>query len=131
MIELHPVDFTDIQHWFVDFQKKSKNFEMIPDKAELTGIYRGEILIGYFATIGYDYKNLVILQGYLRKEDRHKNISRIAIQLLEQKVKQAGYTKILLQTHRAISSYVKFMCKLGFELKKAEFEKQLENINGR
>lgn len=123
MISLQPVNWLQIAPWAVDYQKKSKNFEMIPEEAELTGIYRGDTLIGYFATLGYNYEVLAILQGYLRKEDRHKNISRIAMELLEQKVKEAGYKKIILETHRAVGSYIQFMARMGFELKKAEFEK--------
>ncbi len=131
MIELKPVDFLSIQSWFVDFQKKSKNYEIPPEEAELIGIYRGKELIGYFITLGYDFKDMVILQGYLRKEDRHKNISKIAMKLLEDKIKGIGYKKIILQTQRAAGSYIKFMKNLGFDIKQATFEKELVTINGR
>lgn len=123
MIKLAPVEFSNIQHWFVDYQKKSKNFEMPPEGSEYIGIYKGEELLGYFITTGYDNEVVNINQGYLKPEARHKNLSRISMELLEQGIKKAGYKKIVLGTNRAVGSYIQFMRKMGFSIERAIFSK--------
>ena len=124
MIHLKPVEYTVISKWFVDYQKKSKNFEMPSEHAETIGIYRGEELIGYFIITNYE-NGINIDQGYLKPEARHKNLSRIAMGLLEKAVKQAGKKMIVLSTNRAVSSYQSFMRNMGFSLVKATFVKEL------
>ncbi len=124
MFTLKPVDFNTIQSWFVDYQKKSKNYEMPSDVAELIGIYRSEELIGYFIITNYE-NGILIDQGYLKPEARHKNISKIAMGLLEKSVKQAGKKMIVLSTNRAVSSYQAFMRNMGYGLVKATFMKEL------
>ena len=126
MITLAPVDFLKIQHWFVDYQKKSKNFEMPPDHGQILGIYKGEELIGYFILVCYKEQRVVeINQGYLKPEARHKLYSRIAMKLLEDLVKKNQYKRIVLATNRAVGSYQKFMRDCGFGLIRAEFAKQV------
>lgn len=125
MIHLAPVEFLAVQHWFVDYQKKSKNFEMPPEDAGLLGIYRGTELIGYFITTCYQDGDVEINQGYLKPEARHKNLSRISMELLEDRVKKAGYKKIVLGTNRAVGSYIQFMRKMGFNIERAIFSKQV------
>lgn len=126
MIQLRPVDFMQIQHWFVDYQKKSKNFELPPEEAQMLGIYRGSELIGYFITLTYQDGTVEINQGYLKKEARHKNLSKIAMSLLEQLVKQNGYRKITLGTNRAVGSYIRFMRSMGFGIERAIFSKEVK-----
>ena len=125
MLKLKQVRFIDIQHWFVDYQKKSKNYEMPPEASEFWGIYRNEELIGYFITVAYKSGQVEINQGYLKPEARHKNLSRISLQLLENLVKQAGYKELMLATNRAVGSYQKFMRNCGFSLTKAVFSKKV------
>lgn len=126
MLRLAPVDFLKIQHWFVDYQKKSKNYELPPEQAELIGIYRGDELIGYFVTMAYKDTGIIeINQGYLKPEAGHKNLSRISMQLLEQVTKQHGYKKIMLSTNRAVGSYIKFMAGMGYQLERAIFGKEV------
>lgn len=122
MIKLAPVDFLTIQPFRVDYQKKSKNYEPIPDYAELIGIYRSEELIGYFIITNYE-NGINIDQGYLKPEARHKNLSKIAMGLLEKAVKQSGKKMIVLSTNRAVSSYQTFMKNMGYNLVKATFSK--------
>lgn len=124
MIQLRPTDFLSIQHWFVDYQKKSKNYEMPPENAELLGIYRGEDLIGYFILVAYKEQGIVeINQGYLKPEARHKNLYKISMELLEKVTKQSGYKKIMLGTNRAVGSYIRFMKSMNYSLEKAIFGK--------
>ena len=125
MIRLAPVDFLKIHQWFVDFQKKSKNFEMPPDEGELIGIYRGEELIGYFITVLYTDGTLEINQGYLKPEARHKNLSKISVGLLEESAKKLGVKKIMLGTNRAVGSYIRFMRTMGFSIERAIFSKEI------
>ncbi len=125
MITLAPVDFLAIQSWFVDYQKKSKNFEMPPNEAELVGIYRGQELIGYFITLCYADKTLEINQGYLKPEARHKNLSKISMQLLEEEAKKNGIKRISLGTNRAVGSYIQFMRNMDYHITRAIFEKEL------
>ncbi len=124
MIELKAVDFSQIQSWFVDYQKKSKNYEMPPDEAELIGIYRGQELIGYFITVCSEGE-LEINQGYLKPESRHKNLSRISMELLEKEAKRNGIKKIILCTKRAVGSYIHFMRNMGFNIETAIFSKEI------
>lgn len=124
MIRLAPVDFLTISKWFVDYQKKSKNYEMPSEEAELIGIYRSEELIGYFIITNYE-NGINIDQGYLKPEARHKNLSKISMGLLEKAVKQSGKKMIVLSTNRAVSSYQTFMRNMGFSLVKATFSKEL------
>lgn len=126
MIKLLPVDFSKIQSWFTDYQKKSRNFEMPPEEAELLGIYRGEELIGYFITVCYETGLVEINQGYLKPEARHKNLSKIAMKLLEQLVKSKGYKKIALSTNRAVGSYIRFMRSMDYSIEKAIFSKEVK-----
>ena len=125
MLSLRPVDFYSIQHWFVDFQKKSKCYELPPDEAELSGVYQNEKLIGYFITIGYNYTDLVILQGYLAPEVRHENISNKAMNILEERAKEAGYKRIVIETQRSHKSYIKFMKSMGYGVIKTIFSKEV------
>lgn len=125
MIRLAPVDFLSIQKWFVDYQKKSKNFEMPPEHGEMLGIFRGEELIGYFIVVPYINKTLEINQGYLKPEARHKNLSRISMQLLEEKAKAVGIKKIILGTNRAVGSYIQFMRSMNYHVERAIFGKEL------
>lgn len=128
MIHLKQVDFYKVQHWFVDYQKKSKNYEMPPEGAEFWGVFHGEELIGYFITFSYKRgieRVVEINQGYLKSEARHKLYSKIAMQLLEEKAKKLGFNEITLATNRAVGSYQKFMNKCGFGLSKAVFTKRI------
>ena len=125
MIHLKPVNFLEIQKWFVDYQKKSKNYDMPPEQAGLLGIYKDDELIGYFITVCYKNGTVEINQGYLKPEARHKTYSRIAMELLETAVKNKGFKRISLATNRAVGSYQRFMKSLGFNLVRAEFSKEV------
>ena len=127
MISLKPVDFLTIQKYFVDYQKKSKNYEMPPDQAELVGIYRGEELIGYFITVIYKPQMILeINQGYLKPEARHKNLSKISMSLLEDIARKVGIKKIMLGTNRAVGSYIRFMKSMNYNIERAIFAKEVE-----
>lgn len=125
MLQLKPTDFMDIQHWFVDYQKKSKNFQMPPDEAQILGIYQDNELVGYFILVLYLNKTVEINQGYLKPEARHKALNKQALSLLENVVKKAGYSRLVLGTNRAVGSYQKFMRDCGFALVRAEFAKEV------
>lgn len=125
MIKLAPVDFLQIQHWFVDYQKKSKNFEMPDDNSQLIGIYRGEELVGYFVITVFKDKTVEINQGYLKPEARHKNLSKISMELLEASAKKDGIKKIQLGTNRAVGSYIQFMRSMDYHIERAIFAKEL------
>ena len=126
MIHLKPIDFPAIQQWVTDYRNKSKNWEVIPEEAELIGIFRSEEMIGYFACICYDEGVVEINQGYLKPDARHKAYSRISMELLEKLVKEKGFTKIQLATNRAVGSYQRFMSKMGYSLVRAEFAKAVK-----
>lgn len=125
MIHLKQVDFNTVQHWFVDYQKKSKNYEMPPEQAEYIGIFKGEELIGYFITVTYTSGTVEINQGYLKPEARHKLYSKIALKLLEDAAKKIKCQEIVLATNRAVGSYQRFMKDCGFTLSRAIFNKRL------
>ncbi len=125
MIKLAPVDFLQIQHWFVDYQKKSKNFEMPPEESQLVGIYRNDELVGYFVILVYKDKTLEINQGYLKPEARHKNLSKISMGLLEKAAKTDGIKTIRLGTNRAVGSYIQFMRSMDYHVERAIFAKEL------
>lgn len=125
MIRLQLIDFNTVQHFFVDYQKKAKNYEMPPEEAEFLGIYRGEELIGYFATVGYEDKTLEINQGYLKPTARHQNLSRISLKLLEEQAKKVGMKQVILATNRAVGSYIRFMRKNGYEPSRVIFSKDI------
>jgi hypothetical protein len=112
--------------WLEDFKSKAKHYEDPPQNAELLGIYRGSELIGYFIVVGYtEDMSLEINQGYLKREARHKNLNVISMKLLEDLAKKAGYKKVILATSRAVSSYVKFMDGMGYEVTRALFSKDI------
>jgi hypothetical protein len=126
MLSLKPVQFLDIQQWFCDYQKKSKNYDMPPEEAHLVGIYRGTELIGYFIVVPYKNGTLEINQGYLKPEARHKNLSKISMGLLEEQAKKIGITKIALTTNRAVGSYIRFMHSMNYNIEKAIFSKEVK-----
>lgn len=125
MLSLKLTDFMQIQHWFVDYQKKSRNYEMPPEYAQIWGIYDNDKLVGYFITVAHKTGIVEINQGYLSKEARHKKNQYIAMSLLEKTVKQYGMTKVVLGTNRAVGSYQRFMRNMGYSLVRAEFSKTL------
>lgn len=125
MLSLKPINFLSIQPWFKDFQKRSKCTELPPKGHEILGIYRGEELIGYFIIVCYTSGVVEINQGYLKPEARHKNLSKISMRLLEDLAKQKGFKKIMLGTNRAVGSYQSFMRKMGYNLVRAIFSKDV------
>lgn len=126
MISLKPVDHKEISPWMRDYQQKSKNFEMPPENAESVGIYRGDKLIGYFIIVFYPPQGILeINQGYLEPSSRHKNLSKVSMELLEKEAKRIGIKKIMLATNRAVGSYLKFMRSMDYEIEKAIFAKEV------
>lgn len=125
MLELKPVAFSYIQHWFVDFQKKSKNYDIPSDTTETLGIFEDNKLVGYFIIQGYQDRDLEIQQGYLNKAARHKNLSPLAMGLLEQKAKKVGYKRIILASSRTLKAYTNFMSNMGYKPERIIFSKQV------
>ena len=125
VIELRPVDFRDIQHWFVDFQKKSRCLEMPPEPAEYVGIFNDTELVGYFILQGFDGKTVEVNQGYLKKEYRHLDLADECIRQMEKCCKKAGYKEIRLGTHNRFRSYLKFMARNGYRPEHLVFHKDL------
>ncbi len=125
MIELAPVDFYTIQHLFVDFQKKSKCFEMPPDTAQFIGAYANNKLVGYFVIQGYENVDVEINQGYLLPQYRHLKLYKEFMELLENKCKEAGYKRMLLGTHNRFESYLQFAKGLGYRPQHLVFSKEI------
>lgn len=126
MLELKVVDFLTVQKFFVDFQKHSKCFELPPEVTEYIGVYDQSKLIGYFALVAYNDGDLEVNQGYLVKDARHiKNLSQQCMQLLEQKAKEIGFKKIVLQTQSRFRSYLKFMSGMGYKPNRLIFSKEI------
>lgn len=124
-IELRPVPFTQVEGYIADFQKRSKTHENVPVNAELVGIFANAQLAGYFIIAGHNDGNLEINQGYLNKEFRHKNISSLAMQVLEQKAKKAGYRKVILASSRTLKAYTHFMADMGYRPERIIFSKEV------
>ncbi len=125
VLALRSVQFNEIQQWFVDFQKKSKCFELPPDNAELLGIYLDDLLIGYFVLVGYSDGDLEINQGYLKPVARHRALSYESMKLLQAKATQVGYKKIILKASRSLKAYTRFMSNLGFKPTAIIFSKEV------
>jgi GNAT superfamily N-acetyltransferase len=125
MLQLSPVSFEVIQNYFVDFQKKSKCFEMPPETGEIIGIYLDAVLIGYFITQAYDNGSIEINQGYLLPKYRHLNLSKDCTALLEHFCKKAGFKTMLLGTHNRFKAYLKFAKGLGYKPQQLIFSKEL------
>lgn len=124
MLELKPVDFMAVQHWMVDFQKKSKCFEIPPEEAGYLGIYIDGTLYGYYALIAQGTE-VTILHGYLAPAARHKDYPRQAMHEIEQLCKQYGYTKISLCTSNRFKSYLNFMQGMGYKPEQLIFSKEV------
>lgn len=125
MITLKPCNSQDILPFLTDFKKKARYYEVPPEQAESLGIYKNNELIGYFIITCYSDDTMVINQGYLKPEVRHKSYSKIAMSLLEILAKKNGLLKVKLATTRAVGSYQKFMRDMGYALTSAEFTKEL------
>ena len=125
MLELRPVDFNQVQHWFVDFQKKSKCFELPPEEAEFIGIYLDSVLVGYFALVGYEDGTLEINQGYLQPIARHKALSYASMKMIHTNAKLLGFKKIILKASRSLKSYTRFMHNLGFKPESIIFSREI------
>ncbi len=124
MLELKTIDYLILSKWFIDFQKKSKCLEIPPDEAECLGIYENNELIGYFIVLSSS-DTLDIVQGYLSKEARHKNLSPECMRLLEYLAKKAGHTKIRLQTQSRFKSYIEFMKAMKYKPTNLVFSKEI------
>jgi hypothetical protein len=125
MILLKPVSFLDVQQHFVDFQKKSRCFELPPDSAEFVGIYKQDVMIGYFIVQEHSPIEVSINQGYLKSDYRHNNLPLECMKELEKMCKDVGYKKIWLETHNRFKSYMKFASNLGYEPYKLVFKKEI------
>lgn len=125
MIELKPVNFLEIQKYFVDFQKHSKCYEMPPEAAQCVGIYDGSRLAGYFIVLPYTDRSIDIIQGYWTKEYRHKDLSKTAVRLLEERIKRFGFTICRIVTHSRFRSYMNFAKDLGYSPSHIIFQKRL------
>lgn len=125
MVELRGVDFWIIQKYFLDFQKKTKDFDLPQETAELLGIYEDGTLVGYFVTQGYDFLELEILQGYLIKEHRHKGLQYESMKALEDLAKKNGYKKLLLATNRSNRAYPLMAKNMGFKQDKIIYGKDI------
>ncbi len=126
-ITLQPVNFSAIERYIPDFQERARNIDNVPEQAELFGIFDGEYMAGYFIVSGYNNGELEINHGYLNKENRHRHLSAVAMQLLEQKAKAAGYKKIILASSRTLKAYTKFMSNMGYKPERIIFSKQVGN----
>jgi len=125
MIELSPVDFLEIQKYFVDFQKHSKSFELPPEESQCIGIYENSTLIGYFIILCYTDASMDIVQGYLKPEVRHCRLSKLCTTLLEARAKKAGIKIIRLQTMSRFKAYQPFAQNLGYKIERIVFSKEL------
>lgn len=123
-MELRPTDYIILSKWFIDFQKHSKCFDMPPEEAECIGIYDANILCGYFIVLP-QAEALCIVQGYLDREHRHKNLSPECMKLLEFLAKKAGYKTIALQTQSRFKTYIDFMKPMGYAPKQLVFSKEI------
>jgi GNAT superfamily N-acetyltransferase len=125
MLHLKAVPFLTVQRFFVDFQKKSKSFEMPEDSAQIIGIFKDKELIGYYIIQGYDGTDVEIKQGYLIPEYRHNDLPKSCMKLLEEGCKKAGYKKVLLATGSRFRAYFKFAAGLGYKPVHLEFSKDI------
>jgi RimJ/RimL family protein N-acetyltransferase len=125
VLSLRPVSFYDVQHFFVDFQKHAKNFDIPDDENQIIGIYMGDELIGYYAIQGYDNVDVEIKHGYLKPGFRHKDLPKKCMELLEEGCKKAGYRRAMLATGSRFNAYMKFAAKLGYKPQHLEFLKEL------
>ncbi len=123
MLVLRAVPHSIVQHLFVDFQKKSKCFELPPDNAEFIGIYLEAELVGYFALVDYQDGDIEINQGYLRDIARHRALSYESMKILQTELKRLGFKKIILKASRSLKAYSKFMGNLGFRSESIIFSK--------
>lgn len=124
-LELRLVDFMQIQHYFVDFQKKSKCYEMPPDHAEFLGAFKDNKLVGYLIICGYDNKYVEINQGYLLKEARHSNLGPQYLKLLEDICKKTGYKKIVFNASRSLGAYLEYAKQSGYKPERIIFSKEV------
>lgn len=116
MLSLKPVDFTQISRYFQDFQRHSKCFEMPPESSRILGIFDyQDKLVGYFILVCYKDYSVLIHQGYLIPEARHKGYPKKAMLLLEKRIKDSGLKKIRLQTKSRFRSYTDFIAQFGFK----------------
>lgn len=122
-MELKALDWKIAQRFFVDFQKKSRCFELPHESSEYIGIYENEDLLGYFAVLLYKDKSLDIIHGYLKPEARHKQKIKSALTILETLAQKQGYTIIRCKASRSFNSYIKFMKSCGFRPTEIIFSK--------
>ena len=125
MITLRKVDYLTISKYFVDFQKKAKDFDLPEDTAQSIGIYKGSELIGYFIIQGYNNTDVEVLQGYLIKKYRHQDLSKQCMAILESMCKQAGYKTMVLATGSRFKAYLRFADSLGYKPRHLEFSKEI------
>lgn len=113
-----------ISQWLPDFYKRAKGFEPVPAQATILGIMAPD-LKGYFAIVGYSDGILEINQGYLSADARHSRLSYLAMKLLQEQVKKAGFKKIVLKASRSLRAYTRFMSDLGFKPESIIFSKEV------
>lgn len=124
-MELKPVSFDVIKPFLQDFYSKSIRREYPQIGSEIFGIYEDSQLVGYFITYAYKNRDLEINQGYLCKEFRHKRLSALAMTLLEQKAKKAGFKRVVLAASRTLKGYTHWMQGMGYKPMRIEFCKEI------
>ena len=125
MLQLRPVDFHTVQTFFMDFQKKSRVFDLPSDEAEFIGIYKDNQLIGYYALEKHSHEDIEVLHGYLCKDARHVDLPSACMELLESACKAKGFKRIALATGSRFGAYMKFAKSLGYRPVHLEFIKEL------
>lgn len=125
MIELKPVDVAIVDQFAIDFKKRAKHFESIPDGSDVIGIYKKNKVIGYFVTRCYTSGEVEILQGYLLKEFRHNGFQYKSLTELEKLVKRKGFKKLFIASSRTLKAYTKFMGIAGYKPTRIIYSKEV------
>lgn len=125
MLELKPVNYTEILPFVADFRKKTDGYDTPPEGSYTIGIYVDNELSGYYILQEYTDASVEIQQGYLKPSAQHRKLSYAAMRELEKKLKAFGYTEIFLDAHRSLKAYQKFMTNLGFKIKTISFSKEI------
>lgn len=125
MIQLRLSSHDSLSKYFVEFQKKSKCFELPPEGAEFVEIHFNNQLIGYYVLIGYADKSMEIIQGFLLKKYRCNGLPKACMSVLEQEAKIKGISRVYLAAHSRFKAYFNFANYLGYRPEKIIFSKEL------
>lgn len=120
------VRFIDLCHELDDFlndivgqEKQSANYNqynMLSDIHDVVLVMDNGQAVGCGSFKRYNHKVAEIKRVFVKKEYRRKGLAKQIMQSLEQKARETGYSKLILETGKLLKEAVKLYSGIGYKI---------------